>query len=348
MKILLCSYAFAPSVGGIETNSWILAEQFSRLGSSVTLVTQTPGETASTTYEIVRRPSLRTLRRLARRADIIFQNNISLQTLLPLQFCGKPIVITHHTYLTRTDGTLGWQDRVKRVLLRAFHNVAGAKAIADTLPVRSKMIDNVFQSDEFTFDEGQVRDRDIVFMGRLVSDKGCDVALRALSRLKSEGVYPSFTVIGDGPEMPALRRLTEELGLQEQVEFRGAMREGRGREVARHKIMVIPSVWPEPFGLVAVEGLAAGCVSAASNVGGLPEAVGPCGLLFPKGDAEALAAILKTLVADSCLREQLLAQRDNHLRRFHPEVVARNYLEFFATVVRDHSRSSILRRAKKD
>jgi glycosyltransferase involved in cell wall biosynthesis len=83
-------------------------------------------------------------------------------------------------------------------------------------------------------------------------------------------------------------------------------------------------------------------------VGGLPEAVGPCGLLFPKGDAEALAAILKTLVADSCLREQLLAQRDNHLRRFHPEVVARNYLEFFATVVRDHSRSSILRRAKKD
>src|ERR1035438_2502619 len=65
MKILFYSYAFAPSVGGIETVGGILAEQFVRLGSTVTVVTHTPGEPVSAGYEIVRRPSLGKLRQLA-------------------------------------------------------------------------------------------------------------------------------------------------------------------------------------------------------------------------------------------------------------------------------------------
>ena len=57
MRILFCSYAFAPSIGGIETVSRILANQFCGLGSTVTLVTNTPGEEISGTYEVVRRPT---------------------------------------------------------------------------------------------------------------------------------------------------------------------------------------------------------------------------------------------------------------------------------------------------
>ena len=113
------------------------------------------------------------------------------------------------------------------------------------------------------------------------------------------------------------------------------MREGRGREVARHKIMVIPSTCDEAFGMVAIEGLAAGCVVVASNAGGLPEGVGPCGLLFPLNDPPELAAALRRLLTEDGLREKLLAAREDHLRKFQPEYVARRYLDVFESALRN-------------
>jgi glycosyltransferase involved in cell wall biosynthesis len=334
MRILLCSYVFAPSIGGIETVSRILAEEFSRLGSTVTVVTSTPGEQVAAAYEVVRRPSLGKLRRLARNADIIFQSNISLKTLLPLLLSRKPIVITHHGCITRADGRRGWREHFKLSLLRFCRNIAISNAVARVLPVKSTVIGNPFEPDEFT-DSGQnVRNKDLVFLGRLVSDKGCDLVLRALAILKAEGIYPSFSVIGGGPEMQALKRLAEELGLSDQVVFRGAIREGRGREVAQHKILVVPSTWEEPFGLVALEGIAAGCAVIASHAGGLPEAVGPCGVLFPNGDVAGLAAALREVLTNESLREKLLSERDRHLERFQPETVARKYLEVFEFALR--------------
>ncbi len=333
MQILLCVHVFAPSVGGIEKSTSVLAEQYSRLGASVTVVTQTPGGQVSTDYEVVRRPSLRTLFALARKSDLVFQSNISLRTLLPLLFCGRPIVILHHVLSTRGDGSLGWQDKLKRALLPLCHNLAVSKAVADEIRAKVKVIGPPFESSEFTVREETSRDKDIVFFGRLVSNKGCDVALRALALLKDEGLRASFTVIGDGPEMPALKRLSAELGIADQVEFRGYMPDGVGRELARHQIIVVPSTWPETFGAVAVEGMAAGCVPVVSNTGGLPEAVGPCGLLVPVGDAAALAATVKRLLTDSEIREKLLAGRERHLAQFQPETIAAQHLQFFETVL---------------
>jgi glycosyltransferase involved in cell wall biosynthesis len=334
MRILLCSYVFPPSIGGIETVSRILAEQFCKLGSTVTVVTHTPGEEMDAAYKVVRRPSLKKLRELAGNSDLIFQSNISLKTLLPLFLMRKPIVITHHGRLERVDGRQGWQDVLKRSLLFRCTNIAISQAVAADLPVKSLVIEDPFEPGEFTDPGGCVRDKDIVFLGRLVSDKGCDLALRALALLKKEGLHPSFTVIGDGPELPALKQMTMELGLTDQVDFLGTIREGRGKIVARHKIMVVPSIWEEPFGVVALEGIAGGCAVVASRGGGLPEAAGPCGILFPNGDVAALAQALKDVLTSASLREKLTAERNHHLARFQPEVVAQRYLEVFESAMR--------------
>jgi glycosyltransferase involved in cell wall biosynthesis len=97
--------------------------------------------------------------------------------------------------------------------------------------------------------------------------------------------------------------------------------------------MVVPSIWAEPFGVVALEGLAAGCAVAASSGGGLPDAVGPCGVLFPNGDAKELAAALKELLVNPARRQKLLAERDRHLEQFRPETVAKRYLEVFESAL---------------
>lgn len=67
----------------------------------------------------------------------------------------------------------------------------------------------------------------------------------------------------------------------------------------------------------------------ASRGGGLPEAVGPCGIFFSNGDVAALAFVLKNLMTSPSLREGLIARRDEHLEHFQPEVVAKRYMEVF-------------------
>ena len=164
MKILFCSHVFAPSIGGIETVGSILAEQFCRLGSIVTVVTSTPGEEVSTPYYVVRRPSFKKLRQLARDADVIFQNNISLRTLLPVLPCRKPVVVAHHGCLTRTNGRRGWQDYLKLAVLPMCHNISISEAVAATLPVRSVVIGNPYETSEFGGLEDTPRSKDIVFL----------------------------------------------------------------------------------------------------------------------------------------------------------------------------------------
>lgn len=334
MKILFCSFAFSPGIGGIETVSSILADQFCRLGSMVTVVTSTPGPQIAAAYDIVRLPSATKLFHLARNADICFQNNVSLRMIFPLLASGRPVVVTHQTWLERVEGGRGWQDYLKLATLRACRNIAISQAIASALPISSLVIGNPFEPREFADLGPDYRTGDVVFIGRLVSDKGCDVVIRALALLKREGLTPAFTVVGDGPEMPALKQLTVGLGLSDQVDFLGAVREGRGTIAARHKIMVVPSIWEEPFGVVALEGIAAGCAVVATRGGGLSEAVGPCGILFPNGDAAALASALKDLLTSPSLRNELIAARDQHLRNFQPEAVAMRYLEVFASALR--------------
>ncbi len=285
-------------------------------------------------YALIRQPSQRELLQLARQSDILVQNLISLRTLVPLILSRKPVVVIHQSWLRRHDGTRGLANYAKLLALRCCHNVSISQAIAASLPVPSEVLGNPFEAEEFAKLGDIERNIDIVFMGRLVSDKGCDLLLLALAHLKRRGLEPTTTIIGDGPEMPKLRAMVEELELKDQVAFKGAMREGRGHVVAQHRIMVIPSVWAEPFGIVALEGVASGCAIVASSEGGLPDAGGPCGLYFPNRDAQAMASSLEKLLLDIGLRESLTAAAPTHLKRFQPNAVATRYLEIFEKLAR--------------
>ena len=97
--------------------------------------------------------------------------------------------------------------------------------------------------------------------------------------------------------------------------------------------MIVPSRWAEPFGIVALEGIATGCALVASSGGGLPDAVGPCGLLFPNGDAAALALALKKVLSDEGCRHQIIEAGPVHLENFTPGHVASLYLSLFESLI---------------
>ena len=359
MKILLFSYTFAPNVGGIESVSAILAEKFAEAGHEVSLITETEENAQRPTpnaqrriYRVTRRPSLWQLGKLLHWCDVVFQNNISLRSLIPALLMQKRVIVVHQTWLRNVDDGIGWNNRVKRALLRFVTNVAISEAIRDHIKVPARIINNPYDDGVFRLHPEIARDKELVFVGRLVSDKGVDVLLRALNVLRSfeenvqrptlnaqrptteegpikhrDDLQPELTIIGLGPEEGKLRELTHELGLDRQVTFAG---EKSGDELAavlnRHQIMVVPSSWAEPFGIVALEGIACGCVVVGSRDGGLPEAIGPCGLTFENGNAHALAACLQKLLVDP---SQLIAMRrdvDSHLEKFIAGAVAAGYL----------------------
>jgi glycosyltransferase involved in cell wall biosynthesis len=101
--------------------------------------------------------------------------------------------------------------------------------------------------------------------------------------------------------------------------------------------LVAPSVWPEPFGIVVAEALAAGRPVVASAIGGIPEIVrdGREGLLVTPSDSAALAAALRRIAREHELRDVLAANAAERARAYLPEGVVPLVESAYERIVRD-------------
>jgi glycosyltransferase involved in cell wall biosynthesis len=335
LKILFSSYLFHPSVGGIESVSKVLAEKFAAAGNEVHVITQTSGDAiAGANFRLTRRPSITKLVKLLRWSDLFFQNNISLRSLIPALILRKPTLVVHQTWLQNTRGGVGWNNRIKHALLRCVTNVAISKAVAEGITGHSLVIGNPYDDRIFRSVPNLARDKNLVFVGRLVSDKGVDLLLHALKLLENDNLFPDLSIVGGGPEEDNLRRLAAELGLDRQLTFAGQKSGAPLAEILnQHRVLVVPSRWAEPFGVVALEGIACGCVVVGSEKGGLKEAIGPCGVTFENENARALADQLKRLLNEPNLHANLGQQTAQHLAKFQSDAVAISYLRLMETLV---------------
>jgi len=158
----------------------------------------------------------------------------------------------------------------------------------------------------------------IVFAGRVITAKGIAVLIRAM-----RGVQAELVVCGDGWQLDAMLRLARRLGMSERVRFTGWLAaDDLARELAEASVVAMPSLWPEPFGLVGIEAAAASRPVVASATGGVGDWLrdGVDGLLVQPGDAPALAEALNGLLADPARRRELgAAARETVAARFTPE-----------------------------
>lgn len=336
MRILLTSHAFLPQLGGIEFVSATLAREFVAAGHEVRVVTHTLADGEDTLpYEVYRRPGARRMAQLLRWCDVHLQSNISLRYLWPALLMRTPTLATYHTWLQRPDGSMGWQDHVKRLAMRTVTaNLAVSRALAASLPGRVGVVRNPYDDQTFQHQPRTAPLADLVFLGRLVSDKGVDLLIDALAILRERGLRPTLSVIGAGPEEAALHEQVDRLGLADSVAFLGK-RSGPAlaRTLAAHRVLVVPSRWQEPFGVVALEGLACGLRVVASDVGGLPEAVSGCGQLFTPGSAQSLAdqleAELKRPVPTDDAPDPAV---QTHLTPYRAASVAAEYLAHLSAI----------------
>lgn len=339
MRILLYSPAFLPLVGGLENVTAMLAQELTRQGHSVVVVTKTPASDDRFPYRVSRNPSPLELLRLTRWCNVYLQANVSLRGLWPLLLVRRPWVVAHHSFYRRCDGTIPWRERLKRRLSRhASAALAVSRAVAEDFSPPAQVAYNPYDEELFRPLPGVERCRELLFVGRLVSDKGADLLVEALSRLAEQGLRPQLTIVGDGPELPALRQQAARLSIGSQVTFLGRR---TGEELVRlfnqHRVLVVPSRFQEPFGIVALEGIACGCLVVGSQGGGLAEAIGPCGWTFPNDDVEALARALERALAHPSTDERMERQRARHLARHSRERSAARYLEILRPLVEERA-----------
>jgi len=345
VNILLVTHFFYPSVGGTETVARILAEEFTAAGHAVKVITTTPAvpileESPAFPFEIVRRPDAATLLAATRWSDVVLHNNPCFQSAWPLLAVPRPWLVTAHVGIPGWEA--GWRagcvGAFKRALLRRVPTYAVSRALAHELGLEGSapVVPNPYRDDCFHPIPGIPRERDLLFVGRLVSDKGADRLVRALARLHPQGRPATLTIVGTGPEENALKALALREGVDSQIVWAG---QRTAPEITRlmhaHRVLAIPSRWAEPFGLVALEGIACGCFPVGSHRGGLPEAIGPCGLTFESGlesDSEnraidALTARLDQALGSEALRQSHLAHAAAHLQPHRRASVAAVYLD---------------------
>jgi len=176
----------------------------------------------------------------------------------------------------------------------------------------------------------------VLLVGRLVYEKGFQLALEALPGLIERLGDVRFLVAGSGTHEKELRAQAEQLGLMEHGTFLGWIGDDVLHSLYRiSDLCVIPSIY-EPFGLVALEAMASGCPCIVADTGGLREVVpnDDVGLRFRSRDSASLAAMVERVLTDEPLRDRLVAEASEHVLRFDWADVARQTAELYGGLLR--------------
>ncbi|HEY0516021.1 MAG TPA: glycosyltransferase family 4 protein [Solirubrobacteraceae bacterium] len=165
----------------------------------------------------------------------------------------------------------------------------------------------------------------VLLVGRLVYEKGFQLALDALPEVIEQVGDVRFLVAGSGTHELELRAQAQRLGLLEHGTFLGWIGDDVLHSLYRiADLCVVPSIY-EPFGLVALEAMASGCPCIVADTGGLREVVPTgekVGLRFNGGDAEHLGVMIERLLVDDELRDRLVAEASEHVLRFDWDDIA--------------------------
>jgi len=378
MRICLYTSAAAPSMGGQEMVVDALATQFTLVGHEVVVLAPRPSghlflRDEALPYRMVRHPRYFSKRRMVefygwwldrlcrrRRCDVVHCHGIYPPGYLASLCCtrlGIPFVVTSHG-----EDVYAGQPRLDEPLILRRH--VQALAAASSLVAVSRFtheglrrlcptarhiadIPNGVNVDKYVTPvrrpstlPSEIREkRYFLFIGRLVRQKGVDVAIKALAKLRPQE-DTSLVIAGDGPERPNLQRLAQSLELGDKVHFLGRT-EGDAKTylLQNSRSLVVPSRDWEAFGLVVLESYAAGRPVIASRLPGMADLIetGVTGWLVTPGSVEELAYVFNSVRDEAREGDNLggLGVRAAEFAKNYTwATVADAHLELYAQVVR--------------
>ena len=187
------------------------------------------------------------------------------------------------------------------------------------------------------------REQVILFVGRLIEKKGCEVLIRAFGSVaRSSPNKVALWIVGDGDDRDALEGLVRELGLSGAVKFFGVQSNEHLPDIyAGADLFVLPSIedgkWDtEGQGVVLLEAMAGGAPIVESQVGGVEEVIDNniTGLLVKPSDPVLLANRISEYLNSSQLRVEIAQRAKCHVMSYDWPVVARRFVRLYESVSR--------------
>jgi len=373
MHILILNSEYPPIGGGASNASAQIAAQLVKLGQQVTVLTaaykEFPREEVVDGVRVLRLPGLRSQPdRSTTGEQIVFMLSAALlglwrvRRLRPdgvLAFFGAPSGVAawfwsyflRLPYLVSLRGgdvpgfrpyDFARQHRLLGPLLRRVWRRAGA-VVANSEGLRAlglafepqvaiQVIPNGVDLESFSPGERPWEPPRLLFVGRIVYQKGLDLLFSALAQSKIKDWR--LTLAGDGPRLEQLRQQAKALGIEGQVQFLGWQSRERLPEIYRQANLFVYPSRHEGMPNAVLEAMASGLPVLATRIAGNEELVSEgTGILAPPEDATALAAALRTLLADPKLRQRLgAAARKRVAEAYSWPRVAQAYLQLMRKI----------------
>lgn len=360
MRILVVNWQdrLNPQAGGAEIHLHEIFGRLARWGHEVTLLTSGfPGAPAREhldgieVHRVGRRLSFALRGPLYFRKawedgsfDVIVEDLNKVPLFLPVLTQTPVVLLVHHLF-----GVTAFQEAalpiaaatwlLERPLPRVYVSGTTVAVSPSTavdlgrrgLPISEiEIVHNGVDLDRFTPDPGMSRfpSPTVLYLGRLKRYKRVDLILRAVARLRREGIRVSLLVAGKGDDENRLRTLSRRLGLGDSVSFLGFVGEGEKIDLFRRAWVHVLTSPNEGWGISALEAAACGTPTLASDSPGLRDVVrdGETGVLVPHGDVGALARGLRRLVENPPWGEELGQEAHRFAQSFTWEDSARRML----------------------
>lgn len=164
----------------------------------------------------------------------------------------------------------------------------------------------------------------LIMVSRFASSKDQETVIRAMRMIDSKAIV---RFVGDGPNLEHCKRIAQECGVCDRVQFLGA-RSDVAELIAESYIGIQSSNW-EGFGLTAVEIMACGKPVVATDVDGLRQVVEGAGKVFHKGRAQELAAIVNNLLAERNHYNRIAYQCLARASQYDIHAVVDNYMKVY-------------------
>lgn len=336
MRVILMHWTLPPTVGGVETHLVDLAAGLAEAGASVTLISgeERPDESLfPSNVEVLHEPALSqaaardvTLRSvealsMQRRLVSLEPDVVHAHNLFPL--AGRDVAIALEALSRRTGAALihtshsEWEPKPGTLRASAWNSLLSVSIFLSqrlykymhwvTTVTRPPVDSARFHTESNILDGGQIR---LLHPSRLIEEKGLRLSINLLGELVREGVDASLTLT-DPPSTFDLsghnHRLRAELqllvagrGLADRIKFVSPSLREMPHLYDQSDIVLYPSLFQEPYGLVPLEAMSSRRPVVASAVGGMVETIrhGETGLLVRSGDSLSLLNAVQRLLDD--------------------------------------------------
>lgn len=342
MKFLVITFEFPPKIGGIETRTKNYIQNMVKMKCDVRVVLLTSGNGkpislenrfGATIYHCPSSPLLifksfiSVIKSIRQHPIEVTHVLTGANTVIGLLFIlyGKFKKIKTGIFLYGKDILTSQNDPIRLLLLHlalisSDKIGVNSKATAKLLPKQTLhkihlLYPGVGIQTLTKFkvaQERHIKEKNILFVGRLIKRKGIDDLLRAFKIISEKMLQAKLTIVGDGPQRRNLHNLAKKLEIQNKVEFAGILTgEDLYRKYQECDVFVMPSKRIgkdiEGFGMVFLEAGFFRKPSIGTWSGGIPEAVvhNETGILVPEGDVLALKNAMETLLTNRKLAERL-------------------------------------------